>query len=69
MSEPVLIEFDPEGSWRSKRYELCNALEAAIDSNDGYSWSVLKDMGVYKIEHVAADVSANPRKSNKMQEG
>jgi hypothetical protein len=54
MSEPVLIEFDPEGSWKANRFEFCNALEAVLSPPAGRlhsaAWAELELLGVRKID-------------------
>lgn len=52
--EPTLM-INPAGAWRRNRFEFCNALEAAIDTDDEAAWILLAKLGVSQIRDVTKD--------------
>jgi hypothetical protein len=56
----MLLEFDPEGSWRSHRFEFCNALEAALDEklSEESRAAAREALAMYGIKVVKAEQDA-----------
>ena len=45
----IPLTVSPKGSWRRNRFEFCNALEAALDTDDAEAWRLLEQMGVKRV--------------------